>query len=387
MRILLANDVRAGAGGVETYLAALASLLELRGSEVALLHDDGMRVAGPTTIATTKRWSVQDDGFDEAVRGAIEWRPDVCFSHNMRRLAVDEALLARVPVVKMMHGYFGTCVSAQKAFGSTLEPCSRTCGPACLVQYVPRRCGQLRPGAIVGGYRWAARQRRLFASYTGIVVASEHMRGEYMRHGVPSTRVHMIPLFAAGPVDPPAQRDVDIVFLARLTPLKGGESLLRAVDAVAASLGRRLSVVMAGNGPELARLESIARKMNADVRFPGWIDEHARSRLLARARVLAIPSRWPEPFGLVGLEAASAGVPAVAFDVGGISQWLEHDVNGLLVDIRAGAEGLGAALARVLNDDRLRTRLSSGATASGRRYTAEAHATALEPVLARAAAR
>ena len=387
MRILLANEARAGGGGVETYLASLAALLASRGHEVALLHDNTAREAGPTMIATAEHWSVQDDGFDAALERAVEWRPDVCFSHNMRRLALDEALIARGRVVKMMHGYFGTCVSGQKAFGSTLQPCARTCGPSCLALYGPRRCGQLRPAAIVAQYRWAARQRRLFDRYACIVVASEHMRGEYLRHGVRSGLVHTIPLFAGGAASVAGEPDVDVVFLGRLTPLKGGETLLRAAEAAARGIGRRVSLVMAGSGPELARLESLSRQLAVEVAFPGWIGEAARARLLARAKVAALPSLWPEPFGLVGLEAASAGVPAVAFDVGGIRQWLQHDVNGLLVDVREGAEGLGAALARVLQDARLRKRLSDGAAAAATRFTADAHLDALERVLAEAAAR
>src|SRR5262249_45977008 len=42
-------------------------------------------------------------------------------------------------------------------------------------------------------------------------------------------------------------------------------------------------------------------------------------------------SVWPEPFGLVGLEAAAFGVPAIAFDVGGIREWLTPGENGYLV--------------------------------------------------------
>ena len=65
---------------------------------------------------------------------------------------------------------------------------------------------------------------------------------------------------------------------------------------------------------------------------------------LARASVAALPSSWPEPFGLVGLEAAALGVPTVAFDVGGISEWLRHDVNGVAVPGPPSAEPLGEAL-------------------------------------------
>jgi glycosyltransferase involved in cell wall biosynthesis len=114
---------------------------------------------------------------------------------------------------------------------------------------------------------------------------------------------------------------------------------------------------------------------------PGWVDPSARERLLRRASVVAIPSRWPEPFGLVGLEAAAAGVPVVAFDVGGISSWLSDGVNGLLVAPGGGASAFGASLARVLSDDSLRERLARGAIAAAKQFSRDAHLQALEVVL------
>jgi glycosyltransferase involved in cell wall biosynthesis len=381
MRILLANEARSGAGGVETYLAAVTSLLASRHHDVALLHDNTSREAGATTIQTREHWSVQDLGLQAAIDQAFRWRPDVCFSHNMRRLAVDEALAARAPVVKMMHGYFGTCVSGQKAFGATLEPCGRTFGPACLVQYVPRRCGRLRPSAVVTGYKWAAKQRSMFAQYAHVVVASDHLKAEYVRHGVAPDRIEAIPLFTARRPAIPAERTVDVVFLGRMTPLKGCDILMRAIGVASRQLGRRVAAVMAGTGPSLERLKLMARSIEADVSFPGWIDATARDALLARARVIAIPSIWPEPFGLAGLEAAASGVPAVAFDVGGISQWLAHGESGLLVDPAGGAASFAATLALILRDAALRERLGDGARQVAERLSAGAHATALERVL------
>jgi glycosyltransferase involved in cell wall biosynthesis len=58
-----------------------------------------------------------------------------------------------------------------------------------------------------------------------------------------------------------------------------------------------------------------------------------------------VPSVWPEPFGLVGIEGFEAGRPAVASDTGGISEWLTHGVSGLLV-----RPGDSRALARALNE-------------------------------------
>ena len=387
MRILLANEARAGAGGVETYLAAIAEGLRHRGHEVALLFANSAAETGPTLIPATPSWSVADSGLGGAVEQARQWRPDVCFAHNMRDLDIDETLLDRGPVVKMMHGYFGTCVSGQKAF---LAPapvqCGRICGPACLVHYGPRRCGRRRPLEVVSNYRWASRQRSLFGRYRAVVVASVHMRNEYLAHGLDAGAVHAIPLFAA-----PASRPrlasgspIDVLFLGRMTDLKGPSLLLDAAGRASKALGRRLSIVMAGDGPLLGTLRTQAATLaGVDAEFPGWVDASARAALFARSSMLAVPSVWPEPFGLVGLEAATHGVPAIAFDVGGIREWLADGVNGRLIpagDVAAMSDGFAA----VLRDPAYRARLGDGAHAAAARLSPDAHLSRLEVVLDRA---
>jgi glycosyltransferase involved in cell wall biosynthesis len=234
---------------------------------------------------------------------------------------------------------------------------------------------------------WSARQQRLFARYAAIVVASHHMRRQYAAQGIAGERLHAIPLFAApATAVVPGGAPIDLLFLARMTRLKGGDLLLRAVHRASRSLGRAISVTLAGDGPERAALERLALSLGVRASLPGWVDPEERARLLARATLVAVPSIWPEPFGLVGLEAAAFGVPAVAFDVGGISSWLTDGSNGLLVPARTGSKGLGEAIAAALGDSALRRRLSDGARAVASRLTAEAHVAALEAVFAAAAA-
>ena len=136
-----------------------------------------------------------------------------------------------------------------------------------------------------------------------------------------------------------------------------GESAAPAIDS-----GGRLTLTIAGEGPgtRVARTtRGVARRAGRPSPAGSTI---ARRPICCRARlVLAIPSLWPEPFGLVGLEAAAFGVPAVGFDVGGISTWLTNDVNGRLVSAAAGADGLGDAIAAILRDAEYRARLSCGA--------------------------
>jgi glycosyltransferase involved in cell wall biosynthesis len=388
MRILLANDEIAGAGGVETYLEALVAELQARGHDVGVLHDSATPPTRPSLLSSPNLWrvGVHDQGLNAALARVRLFGPDICFSHNMRALDVEEGLLGEWPVVKMMHGHFGTCISGHKAFAlPEAHACTRVFGRACLAHYLPRRCGPVNPLAMLRQYSWATRQRELLDRYAAVVVASRFMRVEYVRAGLKADRVTAIPLFseltAAGPVVERAARVTDVLFLGRMTPLKGPEVLLRGI----AERVPDARVTFAGDGPERLRLQHLAASLGVRPRFPGWVSGRARDALLVDAVILAVPSVWPEPFGLVGLEAAAFGTPAVGFDTGGISEWLTDGVNGRLVPPSRGSSGLGETIAALLNDTDGWRQLSAGAREVSRQFTIHAHVNALEEVFADAA--
>jgi glycosyltransferase involved in cell wall biosynthesis len=80
----------------------------------------------------------------------------------------------------------------------------------------------------------------------------------------------------------------------------------------------------------------------------------------AAAAVVAVPSRWPEPQGLVAVEAMASGVPVVASSVGGLAEVVLPGETGLLV--RPGdADALAGALDQLLADPALRSRMSAAA--------------------------
>jgi glycosyltransferase involved in cell wall biosynthesis len=120
--------------------------------------------------------------------------------------------------------------------------------------------------------------------------------------------------------------------------------------------------------------------------FHGWVGPDRRVELARGADVLAVPSLWPEPFGLVGVEAGCAGVPAVGFAVGGIPDWL---IPGETGELAPGdpprAAGFAAALVRALADPAHLHRLAVGAWEKARTYRAAEHMTTVEAILERAA--
>jgi glycosyltransferase involved in cell wall biosynthesis len=397
MRILVANDGFGDAGGVQQYLNACIGGLIARGHDVAMLHRDpiGAPARVSPVVASLSQFSVATHGLNEALASAREWQPDLCFSHNMDRLDVDRGLVAFAPLVKFMHGYLGTCISGLKrhAFPRAC-PCDRAFGPACAVLFLPRRCGHLSVSALVEQYGKASAQRDLCSRYTAIVVASGHMRDEYVRNGIDSRRLHVNPLFpTCEPSDDPAPAPaVDVTptvaFLARMTPLKGGDLLIRAAADASRHLGRAIALTMIGDGPARADWEALARRLSVDATFTGWLDGDERFEYLRRADLVAVPSTWPEPFGLTGLEAAAYGVPAVAFDVGGVREWLQNGTNGLLVDANPPtASALAVVLADAFRDRARLAAMRPRALAIAREMSLTRHVDRLEVLFEQAAPR
>jgi glycosyltransferase involved in cell wall biosynthesis len=384
MRILLANDGFGDAGGVQNYLDAIAAGLVSRGHSLAILHRDATPApyaAAPTRVLP--QFSVAVDGIEATLDRVAQWAPSLCFSHNMNVLDVDRALAARWPVVKFMHGYFGTCIGGQKRHGLPVaEPCGRRFGVACLALYGPRHCGELKLHSFVGHYRWAREQNQLLPAYRAIVVASEHMKREFVRNGGPSSRIHVNPLFPTHHHNGWSRRpaaDATVAFVGRMTVLKGGDLLVDAVAEASARRGLPIRLLMIGDGPQRRAWEARARGRNVPLTALGWLNGDERWDALRQATLLALPSNWPEPFGLVGLEAAALGIPAVAFDVGGVREWLRPGVNGYLVrGDPPRASALADTLVEALGDDEQLTAMGARALDVAREMSLDRHLDRLE---------
>ena len=393
MRIAVVARSADRAGGAETYLESVVPLLVQRRHEVAVCLEVP---AGAADLGACARFALTPDlgraGFPDVRR----WKPDVVFANGLLDSRSEEALLGIAPNVLLAHTYRGTCISGTKTRSWPLPvPCERVLGWGCVPQYFPRRCGGRSPLTLARDFTTERHRQRLLSRYARVLTLSAHMRREYVRNGAPVGGTFVLPYFAPD-VEPAPERlrgaDAwSLLYAGRMEPLKGGDLFLETLPQVRRMLRVPLQVTFAGEGrsrrPWEAQAARIRRELpDVSIRFVGWLDQHGLTAALRAADLLVLPSRWPEPFGLVGTEAAAHGVPAAAFAVGGIPEWLEDGETGhLAAPAPAPAAALAAAVVACLGDRAHYARLCAAARRRAGEHPVGRHVDALAAHLAAAA--
>ena len=118
---------------------------------------------------------------------------------------------------------------------------------------------------------------------------------------------------------PEVAREKDLVFLGRLVSDKGADLLLEAVKLLREE-GLPLGLTLVGSGPEEAALKALAQTLGvaSQIAFVGAKRGVELARILNAHRVMVVPSRWAEPFGIVALEGIACGCVVVGSQEGGL---------------------------------------------------------------------
>ncbi|NQT20720.1 MAG: glycosyltransferase [Planctomycetes bacterium] len=201
-----------------------------------------------------------------------------------------------------------------------------------------------------------------------------HRKLHLVRHGV-----------EAPPDGGPAERARErvVLMVGRLVGKKGVPILLAALKRIRDN-GTEIECVILGDGPRRADVEKAIAGLGITgaVQVPGWADADKVRAWMTRASVLAVPSVVTECGDRDGLpnvilEAAAAGLPVVASDVGGIGEFISDGATGLLVP-PGDAGALAGAIERMINDDKLRRKLTDAAREKvGREFDPNANAATL----------
>ncbi len=209
------------------------------------------------------------------------------------------------------------------------------------------------------------------------IAVSAYTAGLIAATGAQSERVEVIANGTDIPIDPaPLQCDrPTILTIARIEErYKGHDTMVRALPLVLAKVPAAQWVVI-GDGSLRPGLEELARSYGVadSIRFLGAVSDEQRDAWLARAQLLAMPSRVPagdfagEGFGIVYLEAAAYGKPVVAGNVGGAVDAVVDGETGLLVD-PLDPLAVAGAIVTLLSDGDLARRIGAAGQARAQRY-------------------
>lgn len=352
MKLLFVHEYLGAWGGAEANLLEVASALRDRGHELALLHGVATgRGEEPWRAVFARRYSAEHL---HAARVALgDFQPSVVFLHNSPGLALTSDLAAgEAPVVRMVHDHHLFCLRGCRYSSWSREPCTRAFSPLCLFP-----CGGVIQRGATGwrlGFHDYLRKKQelaLHRQFARLIVASEYMFEELLRNGFPTAQIEIHapvpgrPLPAAGATENASPRN-RIVFAGQIVRGKGVDVLLESLALVRTPF----ECIIMGDGNHRAYCESLAFRLGLDhcVKFTGYVSADEVAAYYQTATLAVFSSVWPEPFGLAGLEALRHGLPVVAFDVGGVREWLEDGVSGLLAPWmdRAGFAGRVETLLR-----------------------------------------
>ena len=318
-------------------------LLREAGHEVRVLQLAPSNVGGligNARLAASAVWS--RDGTEQFLRLLHHHKPDVVHVHNLFPMLSPAVLRLNrdCPLVMTLHNYRLQCLPATfYRDGRVCEDCHGRATPwpgiihAC---YRDSTAGSATLAASLSLHR----ALRSFERIDRFLAVSNFIKQKHVEAGISTNRIRVKPNFAW----PSRRRNGPgsyFLFMGRVAPEKGLSTVVAATQS-----HPRLELVVAGDGPDLPRLRSVA---GSNVRFLGPVERDKVTDLLVGARAIVVPSRWYEGAPRAVAEAFAAGVPVLASDIGALPEFIDDGRTGILVDMDNGREWT-AAMETLLDD-------------------------------------
>lgn len=389
--LLVLCDTVDRAGGTESYLARVLPALAGRGLAVRIA---ARRVVEPGAFGSPARefgWASDDRPANAAAAGAVAaaidaLRPAAVLTSNVHDPGVLAAARRARRLIVRVHDHRLFCPQGDRQFPHFKAHCAHPMAAStCLLNAVLRGCGAGPRARTLHLLRSRQALRAGVLAADRVIVSSRFMARLCELNGVATQRIAILAPPIGGDVavaaaERPARDRV--LFAGRLVRDKGLESLLRAVARIAPA--RRPSLVAAGEPTrEVRRLPSLAARLGVELTMLGKLSPRELEAQIDASTLVAMPSLWPEPFGLGGIEAQARGRPVVAYDVGGIGEWMGN--AGRLVP-RGDEAALAGAIADVSDPERWPA-FSAAALSQATAYRVAHHVDALLELIGTAPAR
>lgn len=147
--------------------------------------------------------------------------------------------------------------------------------------------------------------------------------------GYPKNKIQILSLFSGNllpGIELPMPRGLrsGVLYAGRLEDYKGIDLVLKAAHAFP-----KIDFLIAGTGPKEDEVREEVRHLE-NVQYLGFLPGDALWQQMADAQLVVVPSRWPEPYGLVAIEAMACGTPVMVSNAGGLPEKIKDGVNGVV---------------------------------------------------------
>ena len=289
MKILHANNYLHG-GGTESYIHRIMAGLSKRGHTNELYVQSS--TAGDHPLKAFRNTYASSTRLNHHIQ---RFQPDIIHVHNIVNYHLLKKILEFGKTIKSIHEFRPFC-KVTRINPITVSPCDGHLSMTCF----KTGCFQYRLKSL---YRfWADRQAmKLIPQFPRIWVMSRYMADFIAPLIRDPSKLNIVPLFYDAPEKkPPTPEQNPRIFSAgRLTQGKGFEFLIEALSYVEQPFVMKI----AGDGPLRNQLEKMVSQRNLPVEFLGRLTVEEITEWYAWCRFFVFPSDYPEPFGIVGLEA------------------------------------------------------------------------------------
>jgi glycosyltransferase involved in cell wall biosynthesis len=246
-------------------------------------------------------------------------------------------LRGECPAVYTAHNHSAYCPSGTKFLSNSGSACARQKSVfGCLRGYLIDGCGSRRPENILKGFQGSHGDLEILKRLNMTAIAvSDYVRNQLLTHGLSPEQVVTVrngikmPQKSHTPLTKEIHQNRRILFVGRIVPYKGLEWLLKSLTMTDSCI----HLDIAGDGWDKTRMEQLAIKLGIRNRITwhGWCNSEKIDLLYEQCFALVFPSLWPEPAGLVTLEAYARHRPVIASRLGGIPEHVLHKETGILV--------------------------------------------------------
>ncbi len=384
MKVLVAHNFYQQPGGEDPCFAAEVAMLQDNGHEVIqyCLHNDAIHAMGRLQVALRTVWS--RPAHRDLCKLLRAVRPDVVHFHNTFPLISPAAYYAarseKVPVVQTLHNFRLLCPNALFfREGKVCEDCLGKSVPWPGVVhkcYRDSRAASATVAAMVTTHRALGTWRQAVHTY---VALTEFSRRKFIEGGLPADKIVVKPNFVYPGPGPGGGTGGYAVFVGRLSPEKGAETLLAAWR----SLGGTVPLKIVGDGPLAGAVAEAAAK-DAAIQWLGRKPLDAVYELIGEAAFLVLPSQCYENFPRVVVEAFAKGTPVIASKLGAMAEVVEHGRTGLHFEPGSAAD-LASKAQHLLGSPLERARMRQACRQEyDRKYTQQSNIRALTAIYERA---